>query len=84
MDMRPAPCANQTSCAKEKHLFLLSRGKMSCHVFVALNESSFSPAKYCFTQTSEGLELFRSLYGHSIIFTTLVILWLQSEKKCTA
>lgn len=52
MDMRPAPCANQTKCAKEKHLLSLSRGKM--FVLVALNESC-SPAKYCFTPTKEGL-----------------------------
>lgn len=45
MDMRPAPCANQTKCAKEKHLLSLSRGKM--FVLVALNESC-SPAKFPF------------------------------------
>lgn len=69
MDMRPAPCANQTKCAKEKHLLSLSRGKM--FVLVALNESC-SPAKYCFTPTKEGLQLFRSRYGHSVIFITLL------------
>lgn len=45
MDMRPAPCANQTKCAKEKLLLSLSRGKM--FVLVALNESC-SPAKFPF------------------------------------